>query len=47
MNEMMDLMRARHSVRQYLDKPIPPAIRAQLDEYAAALNREGGLRIEP
>lgn len=42
----MDIIRSRHSVRQYLDKPIPQPIRAQLDEYAAALNREGGLHIQ-
>ena len=44
--DIMDVIRSRHSVRQYLDKPIPPAIRAQLDEYAAALNRESGLHMQ-
>ena len=44
--EMMDIIRSRHSVRQYLDKPVPQEIRRQLDECAAALNREGDLRIQ-
>lgn len=44
--EIMDIIRSRHSVRQYLDKPIPPAIRARLDDCAAALNREGGLNMQ-
>ena len=37
MNDMMELMKARHSVRQYLDKPIPEDIRRQLDEYTAGM----------
>ena len=44
--EMMDIIRSRHSVRHYLDKPVPQEIRRQLDECAAALNREGDLRIQ-
>lgn len=44
--EMMDIIRSRHSVRQYLDKPIPQDIRKQLDECAAALNHESGLHIQ-
>ena len=44
--EIMDIMRCRHSVRQYQDRPIPEALRARLDECAAALNRESGLRIQ-
>lgn len=42
----MDIIRSRHSVRQYLDKPIPQEIRAQLDDCAAALNRESGLNLQ-
>lgn len=42
----MELMRARHSVRQYLDKKIPEDIRARLDACAAELNAAGGLRIQ-
>ena len=42
----MEIMRRRHSVRQYLDKPIPRELRAQLDACAAELNREGGLNMQ-
>ena len=44
--EMMDIIRSRHSVRQYLYKPIPQEIRRQLDDFAAALNSEGSLHIQ-
>ena len=44
--EIMELIRSRHSVRQYLDKPIPQEIRTQLDAYAAELNRAGGLNMQ-
>lgn len=44
--DIMELMRSRHSVRQYQDRPIPPEIRAQLDGCVDALNREGGLHIQ-
>ena len=44
--DIMDIIRSRHSVRQYLDRPIPREIRAQLDECAAALNRESGLHMQ-
>lgn len=44
--EMMDIIRSRHSVRQYLDKPIPQEIRRQLAAFAAALNSEGSLHIQ-
>ena len=36
---------ARHSVRAYLDKPIPDAVRVQLDKFAAKCNDASGLRI--
>ena len=42
----MEVMRSRHSVRQYLDKPIPRELRAQLDACTAELNREGGLNMQ-
>ena len=29
----MELMRARHSVRRYLDKPIPLEVRTALDSF--------------
>ena len=44
--EVMEIIRIRHSVRQYLDKEIPQEIRRQLDDYAAALNRESGLNMQ-
>ena len=44
--EIMDVIRQRHSVRQYLNKPIPQEIREKLDECAAALNRESGLHMQ-
>lgn len=44
--DIMDIIRSRHSVRQYLDRPIPLEIRAQLDDCAAALNRESGLNMQ-
>ncbi|MDO4866846.1 MAG: nitroreductase family protein [Clostridia bacterium] len=47
MNEgIMEIMRSRHSVRQYLDKPIPREVRDQLDAFAAELNRESGLNMQ-
>ena len=46
MSAKMDLIRQRHSVRQYLDKVIPEEIRKQLDDYAEELNQEGGLHMQ-
>ena len=46
MTDMMDLIKERHSVRQYLDKKIPEDIREQLNACAAACNEEGGLSIQ-
>ena len=42
----MNIIRSRHSVRQYLDRPFPQSLRAQLNDCAAALNRESGLHIQ-
>lgn len=42
----MELMKARHSVRKYLEKPIPEEIRARLSAYAAELNTAGGLNMQ-
>ena len=44
--ETMELIRARHSVRQYTEKTIPGEIRARLDEYAEELNQTAGLHIQ-
>ncbi len=46
MEDILELMKKRHSVRQYLDKPIPEEIRAELDAYAAELNKNGGLNMQ-
>ncbi|MBR2263403.1 MAG: nitroreductase [Firmicutes bacterium] len=42
----MDLMRQRHSVRQYLDKPIPEPVRKELDAYVDTLNLTAGLHMQ-
>ena len=42
--DIMELMKSRHSVRQYLDKAIPGKIREQLNSYSEELNREGDLK---
>ena len=44
--EQMELIRRRHSVRQYLDRPIPADIREALDAYAEELNRTAGLHMQ-
>ena len=46
MDNIMEVMTARHSVRQYLDKPITEDIRKQLDEYTAQLNEQGNLNMQ-
>ncbi len=46
MTDYMGLMRSRHSVRRYLDKPIPADLREKLDAYAGELNRKSGLSIQ-
>ncbi len=42
----MESIRARHSVRRYLNTPIPENLREMLDARAAELNRESGLSIQ-
>lgn len=46
MSDILRLMSARHSVRQYLDKPIPAELRETLDAYAEELNAAGGLHMQ-
>ena len=41
----LEAIRARHSVRAYLQKTIPVEIRRELDACAEACNRESGLHI--
>ena len=43
--DMMDVIRSRHSVRQYTGKRIPDELREQLDAFAGELNRESSIRI--
>ena len=46
MKDVFELMKARHSVRKYLDKAIPEDIRKELDAYVCALNEESGLHMQ-
>lgn len=46
MKDTMELMRERHSVRQYLDKKIPEEIREQLNAYVAEMNAAGDLHMQ-
>ena len=46
MKDAMELMKARHSVRQYLDRQIPAELRESLDAYAEELNRDSGLHMQ-
>lgn len=44
--EVWEIMKQRHSVRQYIDRAIEEEKRAVLDEMAAAINAEQGLHIQ-
>lgn len=44
--DILEIMRARHSVRQYLEKPIEAELREQIDNYIDELNQESGLSIQ-
>lgn len=46
MTDMTELMKARHSVRQYEDRPIPQEIRKEMDAFTAELNRQGSLNMQ-
>ena len=41
----LEAIRARHSVRKYLDKPMEEALRVELDQFTAKVNEESGLNI--
>ncbi len=43
--DIRDAMRARHSVRAYLDRPIEASLRQKLEDAAEECNREGNLKI--
>ncbi len=44
--ELIEIMKKRHSVRQYKAKPIEAEKRAALDELAAQINEQTGLHIQ-
>ena len=44
--ELLEIMKQRHSVRQYTDRAIEPEKRAVLDKLTADINREAGLHIQ-
>ena len=44
--DLMEAMRQRHSVRQYADTPIAPAVLDALRQEVAACNRGGNLHIQ-
>ena len=44
--DIMEVMKQRHSVRQYLDKPVPENIRKELEEEVAKQNQESGLHMQ-
>ena len=46
MDDWMDVMRARHSVRQYTAMPISPEDRDALAAELAHCNAEGGLHLQ-
>ena len=43
---MLDLMKKRHSVRQYSDKKIDGDVKTKLDTYVASINEESGLSMQ-
>lgn len=44
--ELLNIMKTRHSVRQYTDKPIEDEKRAELNELTERLNADNGLHIQ-
>lgn len=44
--DVLELMKSRHSVRQYLDAEIEPEKRATLGELVARINAESGLNVQ-
>lgn len=44
--DILEVMKARHSVRQYLDKPLEQELIFELEKEIAACNEEGGLHIQ-
>lgn len=44
--QMLDLLKERHSVRQYSDKKIDGDVKTKLDTYVASINEESGLSMQ-
>lgn len=44
--ELLDLMKQRHSVRQYTDRPIEAEKRTVLNDMIAEINRNANLHIQ-
>ena len=44
--DILQLMKERHSVRQYKDQPITPELRSTLTESISELNQESGLHMQ-
>lgn len=44
--QMLNLMKERHSVRQYSDKKIDGDVKTKLDTYVASINEESGLSMQ-
>lgn len=44
--DILELMKERHSVRQYKDQPIEAPKRAQIDSLISEVNAESGLSIQ-
>lgn len=45
--ELWEAMEQRHSVRAYLDRPVPPEVREELSAFIAQCNQESGLHMQP
>lgn len=46
MTDLMQLMKERHSVRQYEDRPLEDSVVSALEEEIKACNKESGLHIQ-
>lgn len=44
--DILELMKARHSVRRYAQTKIPQNVREQLDGYVKSINAESGLNVQ-
>lgn len=44
--QMLDLMKERHSVRQYSDKKIEGDVKSKLNKHVASINEESGLSMQ-